>query len=310
MKNRLRIFTIVLLSMFLVASGSNFTFAQDNQNKVKNSATKVAPKKSSAQVSKGAVEKEKKRVEDIKKKLNETAIKAVAQTWQVLKLLDNNEKDKALELLKKVIGELEVVLAANKDISLIPINAYNVIIDPKLSVDGIEKAISEVKKMLNKGDIQGARVLLNTLQCEIDIVIENLPLATYPDAMKLASKYLIDGKVAEAKSVLSVALNSMVIETIVIPLPLVRASGLIKEASKVAKTDKEQALKYLDDAEEQLRIAQLLGYGNTSPEVYEELDKKIKDIKKEIKGKNKAEQMFEELMKKLKEFKEKLISKK
>ncbi len=272
------------------------------------SAKEKAKVKTSAQVSKGAVEKEKKKAEHIKEELNKKAVKAVAETYEVLNLLEQKKSKEALDLLKKVIGELEVILAANKEVSLIPINTYTVVVDTPLSPEDIAKKINEVKKMLNQGDVQGARLLLNTLQSEIDIIIENLPLATYPDAMKLASKYIIDGKIDEAKSVLSIALNSMVIKRIVVPIPLVRAADLIEEASKIAKNNKEQALKYLNEAKKQLHIAKALGYGKDDPSVYKDLQARIDAIKKEIKGKNKAAQMFEELIKKLKEFKNKLIS--
>ncbi len=262
--------------------------------------------KSSAEVSKGAVEKEKKRAEDIKKELNKKAIHAVAETYKVLELLNQNKPKEALDLLKKVIGELEVVLAANNEVALVPINTYTVVVDTDMDAKKIASALKDVKRLLNEGDVQAARRLLDTLQSEIDIVTENLPLATYPDAMKLASKYIVDGKLQEAKSVISIALNSMVVKTVVIPLPLVRASDLISEASKVAKKDKEQALKYLNEAENQLHIAKILGYGKGDPEVYKDFEKRIEAIKKEIKGKNKAEKMFEEILQKLKEFKKKL----
>ena len=270
------------------------------------SQAKKSTMKTSEEVSKGAVEKEKKKAEDIKKELNKKAIEAVANTYKVLELLNQNKPKEALDLLKNVIGELEVVLAANKDVALVPINIYTVIVDTDMDAKQIAAALKEVKRLLNDGDVQAARKLLDTLQSEIDIVTENLPLATYPDAMKLASKYIVDGKIEQAKSVISIALNSMVIKTIVIPLPLVRASDLIAEASKIAKKDKEQALKYLKEAEKQLNIAKILGYGKADSEVYKDFEKRIEAIKKEIKGKNKAEKMFEEILQKLKEFKKKL----
>ncbi len=295
-------FLATLVALFFLASPLNAGFCQQK------AAEKKAHPKTSAQVSKGAVEKEKKKAADVKKELNQKAIKAIADTYKVLDLLNQKKSKEALDLLKKVIGELEVILAANKNVALIPINSYTVVVDTDLTPKQIAEKITEVKTRLNHGDVQGARILLDTLQSEIDIVIENLPLATYPDAMKLASKYIIDGKIDEARSVLQIALNSMVVKKIVIPIPLVRASDLIAEASKVAKTDKEQALKYLNEAKRQLELAKILGYGKDQPKVYKDLQERIDSIKKEIKGKNKAAKMFEELLKKLKEFKERLIS--
>jgi len=295
-------FLMTFLALFFLVSPLKAGFCQEKATE------KKVHLKSSAQVSKGAVEKEKKKAADIKKELNQKAIKAIADTYKVLDLLNQNKPKEALNLLKNVIGELEVILAANKNVSLIPINSYTIVVDTDLTPKQIGEKITEVKTRLNHGDVQGARTLLDTLQSEIDIVIENLPLATYPDAMKLASKYIIDGKLDEAKSLLQIALNSMVVKKIVIPIPLVRASDLIAEASKVAKTNKDQALKYLNEAKKQLELAKVLGYGKDQPKVYKDLQERIDSIKKEIKGKNKAAKMFEELLKKLKEFKKRLMS--
>ncbi len=294
-------FLAVFMLIFLVVSFSEGLC----QEKATKNETEV---KTSAQISKRAVEKEEKKASHIKQELNDKAIKAVADTYTVVELLNQKKTKEALELLKKVIGEMEVILAANENVSLIPINSYTVVVDTALGPEEVLKTITEVTKKLTQGDVQGARILLDTLQSEIDIVIENLPLATYPDAMKLASKYIIDGKVEEAKSVLQIALNSMVVKKIIIPIPLVRASDLIEEASKISKTHKEQALKYLDEAKRQLKLAKVLGYGNEDQKIYRDLQARIDSIKKEIEGKNEAAKMFEELIKRLKEFKKRLMS--
>ncbi len=294
-------FLAVFMLIFLVFSFSDGLC----QEKATKNETEV---KTSAQISKRAVEKEEKKASHIKQELNDKAIKAVADTYTVVELLNQKKPKEALDLLKKVIGEMEVILAANENVSLIPINSYTVVVDTALGPEEVLKTITEVTKKLTQGDVQGARILLDTLQSEIDIVIENLPLATYPDAMKLASKYIIDGKVEEAKSVLQIALNSMVVKKIIIPIPLVRASDLIEEASKISKTHKEQALKYLDEAKRQLKLAKVLGYGNEDQKIYRDLQARIDSIKKEIEGKNEAAKMFEELIKRLKEFKKRLMS--
>ncbi len=264
--------------------------------------------KNSDEVSDIAVTKEKKKAEEFGQEFNQKAIKAVADTYKVATLLDEGKKEEALELLKSIIGELEVILAANKDIALIPVNSYTIMVDTDMSPKEISARINTVREMLDAGDIQGARILLDTLQSEIDITIENLPLATYPDAMKLASKYILNGRENEAKNVITVALHSMIVKKIIIPLPLVRATDLLDATSKIAKTDKQQALKYLAAAEENITIAKVLGYGKDDPSIYTDMQTRIEKIRKEIKGKNKAEKMLDELINKLKAFKEKLIS--
>ena len=56
-------------------------------------------------------------------------------------------------------------------------------------------------------------------------------------------------------------LNSLVIKTVVIPLPIVWAADFIEEVSKGVKTNKKRAIKYLEEVKRQLNIAQIFGYG-------------------------------------------------
>jgi ribonuclease HII len=149
--------------------------------------------------------------------------------------------------------------------------------------------------------------LLNTLQSEIDIVTVNLPLISYPQALKLAARYLADGKTKEARDVLEMALGTLVQNEIVIPLPILKAQALIDAASKVAKEHKDEALAHLEAARQELKLAKALGYTSTSDTTYQMLDEAIEKVEKEIKGPNKAEKLFEELTEKLKEFKEKAL---
>ncbi len=273
----------------------------------KGNVAKEAEKyETTSQISKKAVSKEKEKARKIKEELNKKAVEAVANTYKAIELLDKNKPKEALEILKDVIGELEVTLEANKELAFVPVDSYSVVVDTTLAPEEIKKEIKKVKGLLDVGDVQEARRILDTLQSEIDIVIKQLPLATYPDAIKLASKYIIDGKIKEARTVLTVALSSLVVKTIVIPLPIVRAEDLVTEASKIAKANRDQAIKYLDEAKKQLMIAEILGYGRKEDKRYRELENKINNLKKEIKGKNKSEKLFEELIQKIKQFKKHL----
>ncbi len=303
--------TIAAFSTLFMLSGTMpGMLSNAKATEVEKQGAKVERPKSSQQVSRNAVEKEKLRASRLKAELNQQAVKAVADTILVLDLLDQGKSKEALEKIKDVIGELEVVLAANKDAKLVPVRTYSVVVDLKMGVEQVKDALKQVKGLLDDGKVQEARILLSTLQSEIDIVVEQLPLATYPDAMKLASKYIVDGKLDQAKSIITTALNSMVVETIVIPLPLIRAYDLVDEASKIAKTNKDQALKYLDNARKQLKIAKALGYVQGSETEYQDLHKRIDDIEKEIQGSNKPEAMFQELLNKLRKLKENITSRK
>ncbi len=257
---------------------------------------------SASSIAKGAVESAKKTAQNIQAKLSQDAIKAVAETHQALDLLNKGKIDEAVKVLQDAIGRLEVVLSANPKLAFVPINVSTVAFDLEAGPKEIQNTINKIKKLLNEGDIQTARQLLENLQSEIDIIVEKIPLATYPDTIKLAVKYIANNKIEEAKTLLTTALSSIVQDVIVIPLPIVRADMLIQAASKVAKADKEKTIELLNRAEHELKIAQLLGYTKNYDKEYKELVKQIENLKKEIKGKNHSEKLFEKLLNKIKIF--------
>jgi len=232
------------------------------------------------------------------------AVEAVVLTQKVLYDISQKDKAKAIKDIEKAIGKLEVILAKKDAPLMLPVDSSMNAYEFSADVSTIKKGIEKVKDLLDDGKIQEARELLNTFQSEIDITTVNLPLASYPASLKLAASYLHDGKLDEAKDVLEMALSTLVTTKVVIPIPLITASALIEDASKIAKKDKKQALKHLKMAKTELKKAELLGYTSSSDVTYKALNKAISKVEKEIKGKNKAEKLFEELMEKFKSFKE------
>jgi tetratricopeptide (TPR) repeat protein len=240
-------------------------------------------------------------------KLIEEAVNALALTQKVLIELNNHNIEGAIKTLEDAIGKLEVVLANKNAPKLLPVDNKVIAIEYAGDLETLKKSVEKVKELINDGKLQDARLLLNTLQSQINILTVSIPLITYPDALKLAAKYLHEGKVAEAAVILETALSTLVEEKVVIPLPILKAEGLIKAASVIAKKDKEQALKHLEQAKRELAIAETLGYISESDTTYKMLATAIEEIEKEIKGKNEAEKLFEALIEKIKEFKEKAV---
>ncbi len=241
---------------------------------------------------------------DAKTHIVQEAVDAIALTQKVLVDIAHKDKKNAIKDIEKAIGKLEVVLSHKDAPLMLPIDGSITAYEFQADTSTIEKGLKEVKALLDDGKIQEARALLNTFQSEIDITTLNLPLASYPKALKLAASYLHDDKMEEAKDVLEMALGTLVTTKVVIPIPLVTAEALVHDASKIAKKDKKQALKHLELAKEELEKAKLLGYTSSSDVTYKALEKAIEKVEKEIKGKNKAEKLFEELIQKLKSFKD------
>jgi cell division septum initiation protein DivIVA len=241
-------------------------------------------------------------------KLIKEAIKAIAYTDKAYKDLEKKDKDKALKYLKEAIGELTIILNSPNAPYLLPVDSRVEAIEYVGDTANIAKQISSAKVALAKKNLPLAREILNSLRSEIDITTTNIPLATYPDAIKLAVKYLNENKVNEAKDVIAMALNTLVTTQTIIPIPLIKAGALIEEASKVAEKDKIQAVRYLEEAKQQLKIAELLGYSSKSDTTYKMLKDAIDEIESKLNRNKETHSLFEELKKKLKEFKEKAVS--
>jgi len=280
-----------------------------NAAEAKAEAAKAPAAQSSQSVKAGAVQHGKANAaakrDDVK--VVQEAVDAVALTQEVLIALDRNKKDEAIKKLEKAIGKLEVVMSDPKAPALIPLNASVVVSEFPGSAYDVENAVITSIALLQHKRVQDARLIVQGLKDEIDLVTINLPLASYPAALKLAAKFLHEDKVAQAKAVIATALNTFVEVDVVTPIGILQAQELIDAASKVAKQDKKLALAHLAAAKAALKKAEALGYTSRSDTTYQMLDDAITAIEKEVRGKNKAEKLFEDLIAKLKEFKEKAV---
>jgi hypothetical protein len=96
----------------------------------------------------------------------------------------------------------------------------------------------------------------------------SIPLQTYPDAIKAVAPLIDRGKIDDAKAAIEAALNTLVVIDHITPLPLVRADVKVVEAEALAQKegrseeDNKNPVKSLNEAREQLKLAEALGYGN------------------------------------------------
>jgi hypothetical protein len=105
------------------------------------------------------------------------------------------------------------------------------------------------------------------LASEIVIAVTNIPLASYPAAVKAVVPLIDQGKIEEAKAALQLALSTLVETLSVIPLPILRAKLLVKRAEPLtedgqrSEASNERLQTLLNEARQQLEMAELLGYG-------------------------------------------------
>ena len=272
-------------------------------------ATADEPKNlTSQEVSTKATQTATTKAKDNKVKLVQEALESLKLSAKAVAELNKNKTDDAKKTVELALGKLESILASEHTPKLLPIENRIVIKNFVGTADDVTQALAEVRTLLNLGKVQEAGELLISLQSELDVTTISLPLASYPDTLKLASKYLIEKHPAKAKHVLEIALNTFAQDEQIIPLPLINALELVAVASEIAKEDKEQALKHLAMAKDDLKKAEALGYISSSTTTYKQLDELIEKTQKEVKGPNKAEKLFKELGEKLSEFKNKILS--
>lgn len=251
-------------------------------------ASSELPKKpeTQSQASQSVQEEVNKKAEEAttekRKELIADATTALLETEKALKALNENKQKEALEALAVATGKLELVLARNPKLALAPVSTDVIVFDLLAKQDTAKALIKEANKHLNDGEIQEARQLIANLASEIQFRTTNIPLETYPAAIKAITPLVDTGKAEEAKAKLQALLHTLVVKTDVVPLPKLRAEEMLKEAQTLSekkdrsKDENDKLARYLQDTREQLEFAELLGYGKKSD--YKPMYDQLKEI--------------------------------
>jgi hypothetical protein len=208
-----------------------------------------------------------KETEDKRKALIADATSAIQETQAALKSLDEGKTSQAIAALERATGKLDLILARDPKLELAPAGVSVTTYDVQGGLDAVKQVRKETEDLIEAGRLQEARRLLKNLASETIISVSNIPLATYPDAIKRAVKLIDEKKPDDAKRVLQTALNTQVIVDTVIPLPVVKAEEFLKTAEDLVqkkdrtKDDNDRLKTSFDSANEQLQFAQALGYG-------------------------------------------------
>ncbi len=215
-----------------------------------------------------------------RKQILEEATGAIRETQNALQALDKEDGETALASLERAAGKLEIILAREPDLALAPAGVNSVTYDVLASIEAIERVREAAEDALADGRLQEARRLIDDLASETVISVTQVPLATYPDAIRLAAALIDDGELDAAADTLQTALNTLVVTDTIIPLPVAAARQLLRDAQELAaKEDRSeeevaQVEKHLEAARRELEFAAALGYGseNDFASLYEQLD--------------------------------------
>lgn len=227
------------------------------------------------------------------------AVTALQQTETALAALDRKDGKAATAALEAATGKLEIVLARNPHLALAPVDVSVVTHDVLASVDAVNTLRKSAEDALEDGRIQEARHLIDGLASESIVRVSNIPLATYPAAIKSAAALVAQNWFDAAKAVLETALGTIVIEDVVRPLPLARASAAIEEARTLAANtgrstaDDARIHTLLTNARDQLRLGQALGYA--SKDQMKDLLKTVDAIEDGTKNKGAGTGLFDRI---------------
>lgn len=260
-------------------------------------------RKQAEQQARPEVEKERKEAEDeARKTLDQEAITAVSQTQKAVDAIAAGKTDDALAAIEQATGKINILLARNPANALIPVDLDVELIDtaPRESQAVLDIA-KDASRAVDEKDYPAARALLFSLMSEIRVRTYNLPLATYPEALKEAARLLDQKATKDASSILLTALDTLVVLDRVTPVPLLLAREAINQAQTKSQQDKNGAQVLLEVAKKQVARARELGYAGKDQE-YEALNRQISSLEKQLKGPEDATVAFSKLKDKLSAF--------
>jgi len=247
--------------------------------------------------SKQAVSKQVKKQNDLLEVVDQKVLNAFKEVQKAVQYLQKEGQEKqALAALEKAVGQFDTITAARPELSLVPIQSNVEVTELVTSPAMIKRNTELAIDLLKDNKVIAARALLQPMQDDMVSTSVYLPMATYPDAIKQATKALVDGNKEQSLDIIATALNTFVVKESIIPLGLVRAQERLKVAAKLDKEKNKDEIKaLLEAASDDLEVAKLLGYTDKEGLAYENIAEQIKAIHKEVEGKNVVEKMYDKI---------------
>lgn len=157
---------------------------------------------------------------------------------------------------------------------------------------------NRLRSAIDDDNYPEAREILDNMISEVRTKTVNLPLASYPEAMRKAAQLIENEQPELANSVLQAALSTLVITEKNRPIPIINAQTELAIAMDLSQTDKDAALKLMENARRDLKLAQDFGYASGTRE-YAKLDKTISKIENKIESNSDVASAFTDLQNKI-----------
>lgn len=260
-----KIMALIVIGALPLAATPVFAQSVDKPENKTAASTHMPAVKDHAEAGNSTVRKY---IKNKQKALVKEAVTALNETNDALSLLDQGKNKEALHAMTLATGEMKILMARDPSLGLVPVRVSAHVTDLLGSRREIKETVQEARTALVDGKIQLARALIAPLASEVVVDTTSLPLATFPSAISRAAALVEKGKVEHAKRELSTALNTLVIESTIFPIPLLIAHDSLAEAKSLAgKTDRTAAqndkIAYLIHlAANEVKRAEALGYGD------------------------------------------------
>ena len=244
-------------------------------------------------------------IESNEQELTKEGLAAIDATFKARDAIKNGDTDVALHHIETAVGKIEVLLAREPELALIPISSVVRTEEFVGDIRAIKAIKSKVRQSINKGKYQLARDEISTLGSEVRIETTNIPTISYPLALKASAALIDDGENDLALENLQSMLNTLVVTEKVFPLPIIKAEVMIKEALSLDNKSADNQKKIdqlLHNIAYQLLLSEELGYGKENIE-YSEMMDSINALRKSVNTNQDTHELFEELKSKVEHFK-------
>lgn len=195
------------------------------------------------------------------------ALDGVFLTQKAYEALDADRPEQSQKIIISALKQINAAIVNNKELEFVPIKADVQVLMGVFDLEGATLLKDEALTELNNGNVQTARALLTPLVDEIDIEVASIPIELYKTKLTEALGYLKNNKKWEARNSMREALELFVLDTDIIPIPLVEAEILIDESTSLESSNLTQSLKLLEEAQKDLELNAVLGYENTKDNV-------------------------------------------
>jgi hypothetical protein len=307
---------VIVLALFLACGLGCSSSAKEGKSKSNSpetsfktaDASKAEPKSGESKAVDPAVQSELEKMEAEKRAiLLKDAQSALEDTRNALAALDNGDKAGALAALERVTGKLGMVIARDPKMAFAPVSVTTTVVDLYATPDTVKTVVKQAKENLSNDRVQQARLLITDLASEADIHVTEIPLATYPGAISAVAPLVDAGRTDEAKAALYAVLNTLVIETFVVPLPKIRAEAILAVADALAsksdrkEEDKTKVRSLIDATRREIQLAEALGYGTRDS--YKPLYAQLDEVQQKTDGGQLGKGLVAKLRHSLKSFK-------